>query len=113
MLSTLVDPQCVRAGQLPQACASGVRNTVDEALLMHAALAAEQAQQVIVVTSNYHIFRAAVIFRIVFIGSGVRVSLVAPPGPLPNSEEIFSEVKKFFPSIGAAVIGRISPALYY
>jgi hypothetical protein len=31
VLSTLVDPQCVRAGQPPQVCASGVRNTVDEA----------------------------------------------------------------------------------
>ncbi|MBI3798865.1 MAG: YdcF family protein [Deltaproteobacteria bacterium] len=112
VLSTLVDPQCVRAGRLPQVCASGVRSTVDEALLMHTELAAERVQQVTVVTSNYHTLRAAVIFRIVFIGSGIQVSMVAPPGPPPDSRNIISEVKKFFPSVGAAIIGRLSPALY-
>lgn len=112
MLSTLVDPQCVRAGQPPQVCASGVRSTVDEALLMHTALAAERVQRVTVVTSNYHILRAAVIFRIAFIGSGIQVSMVAPPGPPPGHEMIISELKKFFPSVGAAAIGRLSPMLY-
>jgi len=113
LLSTLVDPQCVRAGRPPRDCASDVRSTVDEALLMRRALMAEGVQRATIVTSNYHVLRAAAVFSTVFIGSGIQVSVVAPPALFPSGWLLRSELVKFFPSVGAAVIGRLSPALYY
>lgn len=113
LLSTLVDPQCVRAGQPPQACASDVRSTVDEALLMRRALMAEGVRRATIVTSNYHVLRAAAVFSTVFIGSGIQVSVVAPPALFPSGWLLRSELEKFLPSVGAAIIGRVSPALYY
>jgi hypothetical protein len=113
MLSTLVDPECVRAGSLPQACASDVRTTVDEALLMRRVLTAEGVRRATVVTSGYHVPRATVIFRIIFLGSGIQVSVVAPPAGLPPiGKRLAHEILKFFPSVAAAVVGRFSPPLY-
>ncbi len=112
MLSTLVDPECVRAGRLPQACASGVRNTVDEALLMRRVLTADGVRQATIVTSGYHVPRARVIFWIVFLGSRIEVSVIAPPGSPPTGKKVTREMWKFFPSVGAAVVGRFSPLLY-
>ena len=111
MLSTLVDPECIRAGRLPQACASGVRNTVDEALLMRRVVTAEGVRRATIVTSGYHVPRATVIFRIIFLGSGIQVSVVAPPGS-PRTGMLIRELWKFFPSVGVAIIGRLSPSLY-
>ena len=112
VLSTLVDSECVRAGRLPQTCASGVHNTVDEALLMRHLLTAERVRRFTVVTSGYHVPRATVIFWIVFIGSQIEVSVIAPPGSPPTGKKVTREMLKFLPSVGAAIIGRFSPLLY-
>ncbi len=112
VLSTLVDPECVRAGRLPQACASGVRNTVDEALLMRRVFTAEGVRRATIVTSGYHVPRATVIFWIVFLGSQIEVSVVAPPESPPTGKRLIRELWKFLPSVGAAVVGRFSPLLY-
>ena len=42
LLSTLVDPACMRTGRSAKACASGVRSTVDEALWMQRVLTPER-----------------------------------------------------------------------
>ncbi len=112
MLSTLVDPVCSHTGQPPQSCASGVHNTVDEALLMRRVLTAERVRRATVVTSGYHVPRATVIFRIIFLGSGIQVSVVAPPRSPLTAKRLTREMLKLFPSVGAAVVGRFSPSLY-
>lgn len=112
LLSTLVDPQCVRAGRAPEACPSGVRNTVDEALLARRALLPEGVRRVTVVTSRHHTLRAALVFKILFAGTGMEVSVVAPQGPLASDPEIAHELWSLVPSAGAAIIGRLSPSLY-
>lgn len=112
LVSTTVDPACVRAGKPPRACPSGVRNTVDEALLMRRALLAEGVKRVMVVTSGYHRLRAAAVFEIAFFGSGVRVQVVTPPGAASGRTHLAEEAWSFVPSIAAAVVGRLSPQLY-
>jgi len=112
LLSTLVDPQCVHTGRAPEACPSGVRNTVDEALLARRALLPEGLRRVTVVTSGHHSLRASLVFKIVFAGSGTEVRVVAPPGSLASDPEIAHELWSLVPSAGGAVIGRLSPSLY-
>ena len=112
MISTEVDAKCPRTGQPPQSCASGVHNTVDEALLMRRLLTPEGVRVATVVTSGYHVPRATVIFWIIFCGSGIQISVVAPPGSAPTAKRLTREMLKLFPSVGAAVVGRLSPSLY-
>src|SRR4051812_6917251 len=111
-VSTLVDPDCVRAGHPPRSCPSLVRNTVDEALLMRRALPSQGVRRVLVVTSGYHRLRASAVFRIAFTGTGTQVWVVAPPGPFPDWTSIAHEVLSFVPSVAAAIVGRLSPSLY-
>ncbi|MBK9307131.1 MAG: YdcF family protein [Nitrospira sp.] len=111
-LSTLVDPACIRARKLRALCATGVRNTVDEALAMRRVLIQEGVDRVLIVTSRDHVVRAAAIFAVVFFGSGLEVNIVATPlRPLQKGLS-FREVRSFFPSLGGAMLGRVSPELY-
>ncbi len=113
MLCTRVGPECSRTGQPPQSCASGVRNTVDEALLMRHVLTAEGVRRATIVTSGYHAPRATVIFWMVFLGSGIEVSVISPPGsPPPTGKRFARETLKFLPTVAAAVVWRFSPSLY-
>ena len=112
ILSTMVDTECLRENGVRELCATGVRNTVDEALTMRRVLARERVDRVMVVTSRSHVVRTAAIFTLVFFGTGMDVNVVAPPlgaSPgVPSTREILS----FFPSLGGAVLGRFDPELY-
>ncbi len=112
VLSTLVDATCLRERRVPERCATGVHNTVDEALTMRRVLAREKVDRALIVTSRDHVVRAAAIFTLVFFGSGLEVNIVATPlgasRAVPSAREIWS----FFPSLGGAVLGRFSPELY-
>lgn len=112
ILSTLVDPACFRASKVRALCATGVRNTVDEALTMRRVLVREGVNRVMIVTSRDHVVRAAAIFTLVFFDSGLKVTIVATPlGVSPKAPSI-REIRSFFPSLGGAVLGRFSPELY-
>ena len=86
-LSTLIDPGCFRESKVRALCATGVRNTVDEALTMRRVLAREGLDRVMIVTSAT---------------------------PLDVSQKVPSarEIRSFFPSLGCAMLGRFSPELY-
>ena len=112
VVSTLVDPDCVRAGNPARSCPSHVRNTVDEALLMRRALPSQGVRRLLVVTSNFHRPRAAAVFKLAFLGTGTHVQVVAPSGPFPHWTSLAHEVWSFLPSTAAAIVGRLSPSLY-
>jgi len=112
LLSTLVDPDCLRKSEGRELCATGVRNTVDEALTMRLILARERVDRVMVVTSRSHVVRTAAIFTLVFAGTGMDVNVVATPLRAQPGAPSVREVLSFFPSLGCAVLGRVSPELY-
>jgi uncharacterized SAM-binding protein YcdF (DUF218 family) len=113
VLSTRIWPHCTQMDHPSHACRTGVRNTVDEALVMHRILSLEDVRQATVVTSRYHLMRATAVFRVVFIGSGIRLRFAAPPDSEPASIRVaMSELLKFIPSIAAAVVGRLAPDVY-
>lgn len=112
-VSTLYDPSCLETGRPERECASGVRNTVDEALYARFVLARGRVRHLTVVTSDYHARRAGVVFEIVFLGSGVRVSVASPGSPpSPGGPSGLKETAKLVPSAGAAMIARVSPTMY-
>jgi hypothetical protein len=113
IVSTLTDFHCMQAGNPSSACNTGVRNTVDEALLMRRILSEDHVEHVAIVTSRYQAARAASIFGIIFAGSRIDVSVVAPP----RSSDIWQELRakellKWFPSIVAAMLARFTPDTY-
>jgi uncharacterized SAM-binding protein YcdF (DUF218 family) len=113
LISTLVHPGCRRAGGDPGTCRTGVRNTVDEALLMRQVLKEEQVQRATIVTSPDHVLRAGAIFRIVFAGSDIQLTFASSPSQGSASPAIrLHELAKLFPSIAAALVGRLAPGLY-
>ncbi len=112
ILSTRVDPTCGGDRQPERPCTSEVRNTLDEALLMARILPAEGVRTATIVTSRYHARRAAAIFAIVFLGRGIAVHVVAPPGPAPTGLLASEERWKLVPSAAAAVVARVAPSLY-
>ena len=112
ILSTLVDTECLRESGVRELCATGVRNTVDEALTMRRVLVRERVDRVMVVTSRSHVVRTAAIFTLVFFGTGMDVNVVATPlGASPGVPSV-REILSFFPSLGGAVVGRFNPELY-
>ncbi|MFO0700484.1 MAG: YdcF family protein [Nitrospira sp.] len=111
-LSTLIDPDCFRESKVGALCATGVRNTVDEALTMRRVLAREGVDRVMIVTSRDHVVRAAAIFTLVFFGSGVEVNIVATPLDVSQKVPSAREIRSFFPSLGGALLGRFFPELY-
>jgi len=112
ILSTLVDTECLRESGVREFCATGVRNTVDEALTLRRVLASERMDRVMIVTSRDHVVRTAAIFTLVFFGTGIEVNVVTTP--LGTSRGVLStrELLSFFPSLGGAVLGRFTPELY-
>jgi hypothetical protein len=113
LISTLAHPGCRRAGGEPETCRTGVRNTVDEALLMRVVLKEEQVQRATIVTSPDHVLRAGAIFRIVFAGSDIQLTFASSPSQGSASPAIrLHELAKLFPSIAAALVGRLAPGLY-
>ena len=112
ILTTVVDPDCLRESGVRELCATGERNTVDEALTMRRILARESVDRVMVVTSRSHVVRTAAIFTLVFVGTGVDVNVVATPLGAPPGAPSVREVLSFFPSLGGAVLGRFDPGLY-
>lgn len=111
-VSTLIDPDCVREGKVGALCATGVRNTVDEALTMRRVLAREGVDRVMIVTSRDHVVRAAAIFTLVFFCTGLEVNIVATPLGASHKAPSIREIRSFFPSLGGAVLGRLAPELY-
>ena len=112
ILTTVVDPDCLRKSGVPEFCATGVRNTVDEALAMRRVLARERVNRVMVVTSRSHVVRTAAIFTLVFFGTGLDVNIVATPLAASQGVPSVREILSFFPSLGGAVLGRCDPELY-
>ena len=112
LLTTLIDPECTRAGRAPEKCGSGVRNTVDEALLMHRVLTAEGVRRATVVTSGYHVLRTAAVFRTAFLGSGIEITVRAPAGSPSPLGTRFREFRKLLPSFFATLVGRLCDCLY-
>jgi hypothetical protein len=112
LLSTLVDTACLRERGVRELCATGVRNTVDEAFTMRRVLAREGIHRVMIVTSRDHVVRTAAIFTLVFFGTGIDVNVVATPLGLSSGVPSVRELLSFLPSVGAAAVGRISPELF-
>lgn len=112
IMSTLVDPRCLRTRGPDPACATRVRNTIDEAIVLRRVIEEERFTRVIVVTSRYHLARATAIFDIIFAGSGIDVHFVASPEAHLTGEQVSREVTKYLPSLAAAVLARFVPALY-
>jgi uncharacterized SAM-binding protein YcdF (DUF218 family) len=112
LLTTLIDPTCSRPGQATRPCASGVRSTVDEALLMRRVLEAQGVRRATVVTSGYHVRRATAVFRAVFIGSGIDVTVLPAAGSHPTLALRLREAWKTLPSVGAALVGRLCGCIY-
>src|SRR5262249_53728603 len=100
ILTTVVDADCLSKGGARELCATGVRNTVDEALTMRLILARERVDHVMVVTSRSHCVRTAAIFTLVFAGTGMDVNVVATPLGAPPGAPSVREVLSFFPSLG-------------
>lgn len=114
IMSTLVDPICLRErerGPRP-ACATRVRNTIDEAVVLRRIFDHEGFARAIVVTSDSHLARATAIFDIIFAGSGIDVHFVASPEAHLTREHVNKEVTSYLPSLAAAVLARFVPALY-
>jgi DUF218 domain-containing protein len=112
IVSTLVDPRCLRTRGPDPACATRVRNTIDEAIVLRRIFEEERFTRVIVVTSRYHLARAAAVFAIIFAGSGTDVHFIASPEAHLTREQVTREVMKYLPSLAAAVLVRFVPALY-
>lgn len=112
VLSTLVDTTCLREHGVHELCATGVRNTIDEALTMRRVLAREGVARAMIVTSRDHVVRTAAIFSLVFFRTEIDVNIVATPLGTTPAVPRLREILSFFPSLGAAVIARISPELY-
>jgi len=113
LLNTRIWPHCEGGGDPPPACWTGVRNTVDEALLLRRIAMDRRIRRIVIVTSRYHVLRAAVVLSIVFAGSRVDIHIVAPPAStLPSFQAALSELLKLVPSVAAAVVGRLAPSLY-
>ncbi|MBD0316765.1 MAG: hypothetical protein ICV75_08745 [Nitrospiraceae bacterium] len=110
--STLVDTRCLWARGHQSACATGVRNTVDEALVLRRVAEEERFSRVIVVTSADHLARAASVFFVIFVGTGVHVHVVAPSEACPSFEGVTHELTSYVPSVVAAVLARFVPAAY-
>lgn len=110
--STLFDVGCLERYGPHSACATGVRNTIDEAIVLRRLFEEERLTRAIVVTSPDHVARAAAIFSIIFAGSGINVHFAATPGECPSPVEVAREVKSYIPSVAAAVLARFAPRAY-
>ena len=111
IVSTLVDPRCFRALGPDPACATRVRNTIDEAIVLRRILEEEHFTRVIVVTSRYHLARATAVFTIIFAGSGTDVRFVAIPESHLTLKQVNKEVRSYLPSLAVAVLARYVPVL--
>ena len=111
-MSTLLDPFCLRAQGSRSACATNVRNTIDEAVVLRRIFARERFTKVIVVTSRYHLARARVVFDTIFAGGETAVHVVSPPGDRISGSRIRREALSYLPSLFGAVMARTVPAVY-
>ena len=93
-------------------CATGVRNTVDEALTVRRVLAREKVGRVIIVTSRDHVVRTTAIFLLVFFDTGIDVNVVTTAFGASPSVPSVREIQLFIPSLGGAMLGRFFPELY-
>ena len=112
IMSTLVDPICLRERGPRPACATCVRNTIDEAVVLRRIFVHQGFTRAIVVTSGYHLARATAIFDIIFAGSGIDVHFVASPEAHLTRKQVNREVTSYLPSLAVAVLARFVPALY-
>ena len=112
IMSTLVDPLCLRTHGPGPRCATHVHNTIDEAVALRRIFDREGFTRVIVVTSSYHLARAAAIIAIVFAGSNPAIHFLAPPETTTRMSLVNREVASYLPSLVAAVMARSVPALY-
>ncbi len=110
--STLVDVRCLQGEARNVRCATGVRNTIDEALLLRRIFEEDKVTHAIVVTSSYHLARATAVFSVIFAGTGINVRLAAPPATRLPAGSVSREVKSYLPTLGAAVLARLIPPAY-
>lgn len=110
--STLVDTRCLRTHGSNPVCATRVRNTIDEAIVLRRIFDEERYTSAIVVTSRYHLARAAAVFRIIFAGSETDVHFVATPEAHLTRGQVSREVKSYLPSLAGAALARFVPSLY-
>lgn len=111
-MSTLLDPFCLRAQGSRSACATAVRNTIDEAVALRRIFARERFTKVIVVTSRYHLARARGVFDIIFAGGDTTVHVVSPSGERISGPRMRREALSYLPSLFGAVMARMVPAFY-
>ena len=113
LLSTLIEPACQPGSGRSQECKTGVRNTVDEALVMRRILVQAHIRHASIVTSDYHILRAGAVFAIVFAGSGIQIEMVpAPSSKHSHLSLLLRELGMLGPSMGGAILGKFAPTLY-
>lgn len=113
LISTLLNPGCLQQGHPTEACHTGVRNTVDEAITMRRILEQEHLHRVAIVTSDYHALRSGAVFAIVFAGSGIDVHVMPATGlPAPRLSQLWHELVTLGPSVVGAVVARCAPDLY-
>ncbi len=110
--STLIDMRCLQPGMRNVRCATGVRNTIDEAILLRRIFEEERIAQAIVVTSPHHLARATAVFSVIFAGTGIDVRFASPPETSMLADSVSREVKSYLPSLGAALLARLVPSAY-
>lgn len=112
LMSTRVDPACWEAGGRGEPCRSGVRNTVDEALLVRRHVLREGVRKVLIVTSRYHLPRTRLIFATVFVGTGVELGFDAPASGDGGRRRLLGDLLKTPTSLAGAALGRCCPGTY-
>lgn len=113
LISTLLNPSCLQQGHPLEACGTGVRNTVDEAIAMRRIFEQEHLHRVTIVTSDYHALRSGAVFAIVFAGSGIDVHVMPATGlPAPRLSQLWHELVTLGPSLVGALVARCAPGMY-
>ncbi|HMU56053.1 MAG TPA: ElyC/SanA/YdcF family protein [Nitrospira sp.] len=110
--STLIDMRCLQPGARHIRCATGIRNTIDEAILLKRIFEEESIAHAIIVTSSYHLARATAVFSVIFAGTGIDVRFASPPDVPLSTDSVSREVKSYLPSLGAALLARLVPPAY-
>lgn len=113
LISTLFDPGCIQQGHPLEACRTGVRNTVDEAVAMRRILEQEHLHRVTIVTSDYHALRSGAVFAVVFAGSNIDVHVMPTAGSTtPHLSQLWHELVRIGPSVLGALFARYAPGTY-
>ncbi len=67
---------------MPLLCDTTARSTVENAVAVAAASEELSADELVVVTSDWHVLRARTLVRVALRGSGITVQMAPTPGPV-------------------------------